>query len=326
MIIKFLSFGQKVWNLIKRIFNKPKVKFIIIIIIAFFAIYYFYVRYEEIQNLIQNLNLNYSLLILGLVIVVINTLLGVTNWWLIISWLGYKNKWIDIVKGYSISTLAKYIPGSIWQYAGRAYFMQEFSIPAKVVGVAIFTEFLIITFNGIILAGITTLLTQLDFYIKTIIFQSVLFSLAIISFIFLILYPKMVKLFIKRINLDFTKLDNKFYMLVNIFSFLGWILMGSAYWLISMSFGMLNLDYPTALFFHSAAFVSGNIVLFIPNGLVVREALLIMLGKGYFDETLLVFSSLVFRLVILISEIITTSFILIVSINGKYNWFKNSSK
>jgi len=317
MLINLITCAKKVWYRINKFLNHPKAKIVTIIIILLFLVFYFYSQFDEISQEFNDLSINYDYLALALLMITINTFLSVTNWWLLVSWLGYKTSWVKIVKGYALSTLAKYIPGSIWQYAGRAYFMQEFSIPVRVVGIAIISEYVLITLIGIVLAGISEPFIQIDVFDNAKTLTLIFLTASLFLIILLLTFPKIVKLLMKQMNFDTYKMNDRLFYLAILLCVIGWLIMSFSYWQISKSLGILNLNYPTALFLHSVSFASGNIVLFFPNGLLVREALLLFLGKSYFNETLLVFSSFLFRLLILIGEVITPGIILVISLHQK---------
>ncbi|MBG0784432.1 MAG: flippase-like domain-containing protein [Anaerolineaceae bacterium] len=315
---KLFASLKSIYVTIKRVFTHPVVQTIAILLALAFAVYYFVDQYDSIKNYLSEIVFNTQKLLWALTLTIIATFLGCIRWWAFLSWLGVKSNWIEISKYYAISTLSKYIPGFIWQYASRTLYMEKFKIPIKTVGTAIAAEFLLITTVGGIISSITFLFVPLSFNTQNYLLIAIIILILLI--LFTVFFPKIISKLYRLLRQEEPKYQPKYYWISILLIFSGWLVMSCVYWLIVNSLDVQNFSLLSAIFFNSTSFTISNLMIPVPNGLVVREAVLVLLGGGFYSDISMVLSSTLFRLLILFAEsIIALLFFIISSIIRKKN-------
>ena len=289
--------------------NKPYIKIIVLILLFIFSFIYLENQYDEIVNIIQTTEINKNNIFIALFLVLLTIFQGTLTWRAILSWLNFKKPWGESAKGYAISSLAKYIPGFIWQYTGRVYFSHELSIPIKVIGYAIFAEFLLSILDGSIIACFSYILSDLQYFQHSY-FNLIITGILILFILALVLLPRIFRKVFNKSEDEKNILLIKYYYLSILFNISGWILMGFSYWLIVSSLEIPKIPFISAMFMHSASFVAGSIALPVPNGLVIREAVLALLNNNIINDNFFILSSIIFRILILLGEIIFTFIII----------------
>jgi hypothetical protein len=83
-------------------------------------------------------------------IIFLTQLLGGVTWWLILTGLGERASLYESSRAQLLPILAKYVPGYIWQYAGKALLTQETGVSLRAVGFALVLEISLITWTGIV--------------------------------------------------------------------------------------------------------------------------------------------------------------------------------
>jgi hypothetical protein len=302
---KFLEILINIIDRFLCFFRKPLIKAIIIFFIILFSIIYFINNYQQISITIKELEINVFTLSASFVFIILAVFIGSATWWALLTWLGFGKNFVNIIKIYAISTLAKYIPGFVWQYASRLVFLNTSNnnISPHVYGIAVLTEFLLVTCIGGTLAGITYWITGYQF-INLNSWQIIL--LLILQFVFvLIIYliPKEVKSLLKKNKTTKDELFQKYYIIAIVINLFGWLSMSSSFLLLSYSIGIDSFNFLSATFFHSINFVIGNLFLPFPNGLLIREIVLINLSNNLDNQHLLVFVSMLIRIMIFLSEV-----------------------
>ena len=296
------------------VFTIPAVKAVFLSIALIFSAMYFITQYKELLEAIGSLKFNLSLILLATGLIIATVFLGTLTWWSLLSFFGFKNEWRRSAKAYANSAVAKYIPGYIWQFAGRAYFSNELNIPIKYIGVGLAIELITTTLIGGILAGITYLIIGLQSPELNMPVSIVTMLTTLVLLLVLLAIPTILNRLTKNRHKESIKNNKKFYFHGAIFNTLGWLLMGLAFLNILRSLGIFQVSYLFALFFHTTSFVAGTLAVPFPNGLVIRETILVLLGRDTFSEELIIISSLLFRLLILSAEVFV---VLVMSITSK---------
>lgn len=300
---KYLSQLKTLYISVRKIFKHPIAQFAIILLTIIFIAYFVTNQYKSIRTYISDTSFDLHKLLLALISTVIATLLGNIRWWTLLSWLGKKTDFLEISKYFSLSTLSKYIPGFIWQYASRTFYMEKFKIPISLIGFAIASEYILITAVGGILSSLTYLLTS-PHRLTT---NQVLLAIIIILFlsIFIAYYPIIIKRFSHLLKIKIPNLQIIYYGSSLILIVVGWTVMSIAYWLIVNALNIQDFSFLTAFFYNATSFTIGNLVIFIPNGIIVRETVLVFLGGGLYNKIPMVISSALFRILILLSELVS---------------------
>ncbi len=222
-----------------------------------------------------------------LVIVSIGTgiaavVLQMTGWAILMRTLGVNLPWREVLLGYSLSFLPRYIPGSIWGYLGRnEWLYQEHKIKYSVTNFGSILEVLcILAANGIMIGS---------FYYASFQFWSKVFviglSFAVIFGLWLVIVNlqkwgarfSILKRFLSepiQIMLPLSK------WVVCIAIYIGmWLLNGLVFQIASICLLPNGIQFPignTIQFIsgYSAAWLAGFFAVFVPAGIGIREIVL----------------------------------------------------
>lgn len=299
---KIIFYLEKFLNFLRN----PILKAIITGVIIIFASAYFITNFQEVSSLLVGININIIQLIIALALVIFSVLIGTITWWMILSWLGYQKNFLKIIRSYTFSNLAKYIPGFVWQYASRTIFLQNVNIPLNIIAGAIVIEFILVTSIGGIFSCVS-FFAYGNQIVQFNIYQNLIVLLIFIILILIILFiPKIIDLIFNNDEIQLTK---RYYILAICINMSGWFIMSLAYLLISSSLGISNINLIFAVFLHSTNFFIGNLFLPIPNGLLIREAIIIFIAKNLINQNLLILTSILFRIMIFSSEVILTLYL-----------------
>jgi glycosyltransferase 2 family protein len=184
------------------------------------------------------------------------TAAGAVIWLVILDGLGVKPRlrWVWL---FFQAQLGKYIPGSVWQYAGRAAVAREYGIPVRLVGISLPIEFvasavaagsmaalLLGWWGGLVLAAVAVLLIAGRGPARS------------------------------RLPAAVTIGATLLYLPV-------WLLLGASFWL--CAHGLLGVparDMTIYVGAFAVAWLAGLLAVYAPGGLGVREAVLVALLSG----------------------------------------------
>jgi hypothetical protein len=262
--------------------NWAKAKKILMIIgtIAGLLIFLYLLKNSINEFLISRQGFNF---LWGWIFIALFLLIGVyylqmINLWLIIKPYHQQIPFKDIVYGFSMSLIPKYIPGYVWGYLSRGErFLANNGIPVSVSWMASVLEIISTILSGVMVVGINYLLAGRLHWIILIIIVCLPFLAWLImkyGFTFVMgLFKKKVSFQIK-FELTLPK-----WLLVMLNSVVQWCVLGMSIWLIQLGFYGLHESLTFELFWEyistfSLAWISGFITLFVPNGLGVREYVL----------------------------------------------------
>lgn len=287
------TFLRKVFALLEN----EWVKRIGAIVLITYAAYFLMSQYATLKASAAALTINLPLLLLSSAISLITILLGISSWNAVIAAFGYSFPWIEIGRAQMLSSIGKYIPGHIWNYSSKIYLSHKFGLPVKVSGLVIVVE-LAITYLlafGLCLVFIPgTLLPALA--------SGWLAAGRLIGGLVLIALAFAPLLITRWFNLtDWVKQPPALYRTL-IFRALIWIGSSYGFHLLGISLGYPAMGLPTAVTVVTASFFVGFLALIAPDGMVVREAIIIFLLRHLLttpDATLL---SLVFRFQLVVIE------------------------
>lgn len=299
------TLGSRGMSTFKKLAQNKWLRITILLIVLGFAVYFIQKQSSTLVNIIGEHEIKPGPLIISTTFILISVLLGVVLWWLIMAGFGYKLPGLETARIHILTTLAKYIPGLIWQFSGKTYLSNEMGIPTMIAGLGIGLEVGISLLSGI---GITLLLSPTHLFTRFgfpkwgiqgfKILGSVLLIVVILSPIV------WAKLFRKQIGNKSEEARLKYWFYAVFVILTGWGLLGSSFFLASKAFSFSGLGLIDSLFVVSAAYVGGILVIIVPNGLVVREVLLTALLPQAFDSYAALLLSLVARVQVIASELL----------------------
>lgn len=228
-------------------------------------------------------------LVLAFAALILLIYMQMINWRQILLGSEYPLGMRDLVRGYTLSLLPRYIPGTVWGYISRGEWLyQRFRVPYSVVSFSSVLEVLVTVISSLMVIGYFLVLSNpLALAIRVVLIAAisllpVLVWLLVGGFVKLRPQGKLRKFFsanpVKNIPIR--------NWLACILNFLGqWVLLGITVLLINGAFyphwdGLMvispwNLSIATYAF--SLAWLAGFIILFVPGGIGVREVMLSMI-------------------------------------------------
>jgi glycosyltransferase 2 family protein len=290
----------------KEVFENIWIKRIALTLVIIYSVWFLITQYNDLKESTKNITINYPLILLSMLIILITLVMNVYSLKQIISALGFKLTWMEIARVQMLSSLGKYIPGHIWNYSSKVYLLNKLGLPIKVSGSVVVFEILITYLFAISLFSI--------FIPQSIIPEAIrAFSLFIrafggITFIFLIITPFIGnRLFGPDLKIPYP-LKMTAAMLIRAFI---WVISSFAFLLLSFSLGFSNLDLAIAISAITTAFFAGFIAVFTPDGLIVRESVLVFFLDHLITSSNALILGLIFRFIILIVEFIVVFSILL---------------
>jgi hypothetical protein len=269
------------------------------------------VAYWEARSYLASLNLCFSILLLGtLVLIWFAYLLQMVAWVIILRYLGIDFDLNKTIQGYWWSLLPRYIPGSIWGYWSRSQWLEQtWGIEHKSSIIASILEIL-----ALIIAAISISITcvSIDLTNNYCVAFTTLSLCLILLMCLRYLMLKGQKLLLKKLEmigpleilrkhspLSLLLLAVSLYMVI-------WITYGSAISLITSTINPALGNLPRSILAVSISWFLGFIVFFVPTGLGVRELALSTLMELQFNLTPAQASlvAVVFRVEIILSEIL----------------------
>lgn len=209
--------------------------------------------------------------------------------------------WPVAYRMYTSTQLAKYIPGSIWQFVSRISQLKNKNTPGKNIRDSLIAEHFWLLSSSFLLGAVFIVATMdatmlpefIDEIFHSYSFVIILSSLAIsvIAALILVKNRKRFVRFLPSINI---------YLLL----MLVWLLPGSALWITLLSF---NFHMPPILYVigvYCIAFVIGFAIPFAPAGIGFREAILVAALSPYSGPELAVLLTTINRLLYLLVELI----------------------
>jgi len=270
---------------------------VIYLLVIFFIIRIFFTYWPTIE--LSLIHINFSYIILSILCFFTSFLLLNLVWYQIIKPLG-KISLIESLFIYYKSQIIRYIPGNIWGYGARVYFLKKVGFESTQIIPGLIYESLLLCFSSIFTYFIFRYFLAAPFYLDV--------SLAIIGiFILLVLINhKIFFLFLKI----FRRGDITYYISIKktvIYSlqyFFYWLSCGFGLYFLILTFSPLPISKIWAvIMIYAAAWVIGYLSLITPSGLGVRELSLIFLLPKIIVQSLAGLLAVFSRLISMIGEL-----------------------
>lgn len=257
---------------ILRIVNNPKVKSVWTIAVIFFSLFYFTNQREYVSEVLQEfkvstVTLSLILILLAKVLLAYNQLLSQKNNFKTLS---FKEHFYI----YNFTQLAKYIPGIVWQFVGKAGEYAKRGLGGKHIRNSLFTEIIFLV-AGSASAGLFFTVVQQVLYRKA---EKYLFLFLVIFGVLFILLRRRLP-FIRKLNIAF--------FLIHL---LIWLLIGTSFYILAQQY-LLSSSFEIFLkviSFNAFSFTGGYIVFFAPGGIGIRELTLTFILSGESAQSLAV--------------------------------------
>lgn len=239
------------------------------------------------------------------------------SWYLVNRALGIKVSYFKSLKILILGNFARFIPGGIWQYAGRVYLSRKEGIPESMTISAVLTETLFTLLTGVIVIATVGLFWKLPMQNGSFIwlFIALLFLLLSAVFFsnerFVNLLSKLMKRLVGREGLLPLRLSAGWVPILLITFSLQFVLAGAVLHLLTQNATPIPLGfYPLFVGIFAMSWILGFITIFAPSGLGVQEVTMATLLSAYMPFPVASLVAIVFRLVLFVSEAVTALLIL----------------
>jgi hypothetical protein len=210
------------------------------------------------------------------------------------------------VKAYLMSQLARYVPGGIWDVAGRLYMCTGHGLPRGAVSVTILVEMVL----GVV-TGAVIFLASLLFWSRPLPTEAVYVSVAFVLVGLAALHPAILRptlaLAARVLRRETAPLPLSYgqVLLLAVYHTLARLMIGVSFFCFAAALTPLDwglLPVLTGIFV--AAWVMGFVVVFAPQGLGVREGVMVLLLSFYMPVAAASVIAVAFRLWLSIRDLI----------------------
>jgi len=273
---------QKAIDLFAAIIRNRVFRLLINVLVFGFCIVYLLKNFQNIASDMKQVRVNGWWLLLAFSITWIVDWMGGVSWWQLLLGFNQKVSWLESWQAHFKSALVKYVPGFIWQYLGKGYMTREMGVSPLVMSILMVWEFVIMVITGLGI-GFVFLPAVLPrewglpgwvWYLVVAVGGIVLFVLQGLPFAAPWLF--------NQLNFAGLTLNRKNLFSASLVVAAGWMLHGVALWSTVRAFDAdLLRDVSFFVFAFSISLVAGILALPVPNGLGVREGIMIYLISRY---------------------------------------------
>ena len=304
-----LTWGQSIYLKGRHLKDNQWIRLFFQIIILLACFYYLYKNASDLKNSLYTNNWNGWYLLLAALSAYACNLLGVLSWQWILSGLGHPISRTEAAIAQLSPVLTKYLPGSMWPYLGRTYLTTKLGVPVKTVGVGLLFEFIEIIVSGIIfslLVAPVEIIRLLPGWTSQSLLR--LFGVCLILLNFWIISE-----WKKSHNRKMTGADDSTQIRLwpltwaFVIYIVAWIVFGISLWSAARSISILPIQaLPLTASAYAIAYLIGLLILVAPNGLGIREGVLVLLLGAVLTGSQAVLVSILSRLMILVGDLIAT--------------------
>lgn len=254
-------------------------------------------------------NLKFSNLLLTFLFAIPIYFINVLSWHLTLRSLNVSIRYIDSLQIWVFSNLSRFIPGFIWQYASRIYLAKKKGISPVLSSASLIIEAIFTLFVGSLIVFLTL---NSNFVITSLIILIAVILVLVYPTSFSLIYKTLKKFTHKNQALNLRGLPIKWVPLLIISFSFQFIIDGSLLYFLSKN--AINLDlsqYPLFIGIFAASWLIGYISIFAPSGLGVQELSIATLLSNFMPLSIASVIAILFRICLLISELMTFLLILI---------------
>jgi uncharacterized membrane protein YbhN (UPF0104 family) len=289
---------KKIALKIFKVLENVWVKRVATILITVYAVYLLYSNYRTLKDSVAALTLNIPLIVLSAGIVLLTFILNISSWKFIVASLGYDQKWMDMAHVQMTSAIGKYIPGKIWNYSSKIYLSHKLGLPGSIASLALGVEVLLAYIIGaclfLIFVPAQILNVNSGLIIAMRITGGLLGSLVCIA-----------PLLLSKITWTgmYFKKPNKLYFSI-LYRVGVWVFSSLSFSFLLQALGFSPINFPTLISVIAGSFFAGFIVIFIPDGIFVRETIMVFLLQEIIAKPEASILSIIFRGELVILELV----------------------
>ncbi len=250
-------------------------------------------------------------LVAGSLITMLTYVYVVIAWRYCLSWWGASLRVLSALRIYFVSNLARFIPGTVWQFVGLgAMAVEEGISPLAATGAVLLQQLVLLTTGlAVALAGAPELVGGWTREVpRAGMIVSVLGAVVFFALVIPSLLPTVGRVLDRALRREIS------WPRPPVSAFAGyvlalvvpWLAYGVAFWLFAVAFlGDAAPSLGVALTAYTASYVAGLIAVFAPGGIIVREAALVGALAPMLGAQNALFLAIGSRLWLLVLEVIT---------------------
>src|SRR3990167_4693775 len=297
--------------------SKKTLSSIFVLLVFSFLFWKIFSDFDQVKNVNWQLSKKNSVLLL--IVLLAGPFVNALSWHLYTKALGGGINLIDNIRIWTLSNASRFVPGSIWQYAGRVYMLSQKGVSKTFTTTALVLEafFNIGGASVIVLLALKLFPLNIPIYI-----QKGLFPLVIFLCIVLILLTgsrvkfieKTIRELLKNDSLKINKIQKRWLPLIAISVFTQFLLTGLSLYFISLGLGVnSSAGVIPYIGIYAASWLVGYLTFLAPSGLGLREASIAGLMSLYVPLALGSLIAILFRLATLVSEAIMIAVIFVLT-------------
>ena len=288
---------------------KNVVKFALVFLIFFFIVKVLYHNWCQLSE--YSLHLDYSLLMLSMLVLIAAYLLLNSTWYFLTGKMGINSAYGGSTRNWFYSQLWKYLPGKVGVLFGRAYLYQKEGISLQRISLAVVVEAAMSLIAACVIALVSFAWVGRMKGERITPDSVVIVAGVIIGGIIVFLHPAVFERAInrvltlmkrQRIKIEWRYLDS---ITILCCYTLNWFVVGVAFYLFVNSFISIPMS---EIFFLTGSLAFASIVSFVsifaPAGIGVREGILVLFLSRMMPESFSVILSITSRLWIVLTELI----------------------
>lgn len=260
------------WKVLWK-WTRPLLAAAIIILISYYLYRQIAFGWHELSG---KISLSHRIFV-GFLALSVPPLLGPLIWWGIIRQLGGRMTAREAYWAWSAANLGKYMPGKVWNIAGRFYFSRDSKI--------LIAESIIIEVVANLWAAFLAAVTAIPFglWVPGIAWVMALgAALGLVGLIWPKLFQRAVRLPLNLLRKDLPPPEafpRKAYLLTTLYLYLIWLLVGLGLWLVLTELGSATNPFMAAGAY-ALGWMAGYMFLLVPGGFGVREGMFSWLLLG----------------------------------------------
>ena len=277
--------------------------------VIIFAIHYAWPRRAELSNAIETLG--WGPICFAFFLIVIAKLGMVVNMRLACKKFGIYLSWWDSFGIYNYTQLAKYMPGSVWQFVGRIAIFKSRGYDSRAISHTLLAEHSWMIFVAGLL-GIYPLLLDINAYIELLDWSGMQFEQlentyvwSAVCVVFVCIFPFMIAWHrgskVQRFLRWLVELTPSWKVIT--FLFVTWVLFGSSLWVMLLPFFENTSPFANIIGLYCLAWVIGFLAPFAPAGLGVREIVLVLGLSAWVNADVALLLASLNRLVYFLAEL-----------------------
>jgi uncharacterized membrane protein YbhN (UPF0104 family) len=270
-----------------------------------FCAYYLATNVRNLGSVVWQLHL--GRLLGGAGFTLLSSFLGAVGWRLLLGGMGQPRPWVPAMRSHLYANLAKYMPGYAWQLMGKALLTRQLGVPADIIAVAMSFELLETVATGAALSLALVPTALLDHYLHLPWLGQTAHIGGIIILAGLAALPAaLARLFrITGRGRLAQAVTPPWLWTATAVMFTGWITLGIGYWLLGAALTPLSIAaLPLMCFALTFSTLVGLVVVVVPMGIGVREAVMVAVLGGSLASSTAVIQAGLFRLVVALGELL----------------------